>query len=267
MKPTTRFVELPANAPWDQMRLSPVLAEVVARTSALDQENAVLIRHQVPYVLLGPQDRRLPALESGIAWLTERGLPVFMRIGGGSAVLLDETCLSFAVTRPCRDFTAWELNFREMSQGVVDGLRHLGIDAGFGRAEGSYCEGPYDLVAGGQKIAGIAQAIRGGFALVSGMLLVRQDPVMTTELLQHFYRIAGSTIQLRPDAVTSLNVLDGQQDLTVDHVRDALYHGFSLHHDLKPTPFTTEEWETARELHTLRQLRANEEETNYASRD
>lgn len=249
-----RFVHLSHDAPPDLLRLSPVLAETVARWSSDQESTAVVIRHQRPYILLGPKDRRLPQLDEAVAWLNEQGYPVFMRIGGGSAVMLDPECLSFAISRPCRDFTVWEANFKSMAQGVIDGLRGLGIDAGFGRAVGSYCEGPYDLVADGRKIAGIAQAIRGGFALVSGMLLIRQDPVSTTALLQEFYRRAGSGLELDPHAVTALDRLPGMDKLTTEMVESALAQGFSQHYHLVPEPLTPDEIALAEQLLEERQL-------------
>jgi lipoate-protein ligase A len=216
----------------------------------------VVIRHQKPYVLLGPKDRRLPHLDDAVAWLNSQGYPVFMRIGGGSAVLLDQECLSFAVSEPCRDFTVWESNFKRMAQGVIDGLRSLGIPAEFGRAVGSYCEGPYDLVAGQKKIAGIAQAIRGGFALVSGMLLIRQDPQSTTRLLQEFYVRAGSDLQLNPDAVTALMHLPGMQAVTTDEVEESLKYGFSQHYQLVDDPLSDDELRLAASLMAERHMSA-----------
>ncbi|PSR24054.1 MAG: ligase [Sulfobacillus acidophilus] len=251
-----RFVQLSRTAPPSQLRLSPVLAETIARWSADRQSSAVVVRHQNPYVLLGPKDRRLPHLSDAVRWLNRRGYPVFMRIGGGSAVVLDEQCLSFAVSQPCRDFTIWEANFRRLAQGVIDGLMDLGIASGFGRAVGSYCEGPYDLVANGRKIAGIAQAIRGGFALVSGMLLIRQDPVATTALLQEFYQRAGSDLVLDPNAVTALTRLPGMSTLTIESVETALRDGFSQHFRLQQQPLTPEELALAEQLLSERRLTA-----------
>ncbi len=249
-----RFVHVSRQAPSEILRLSPVLAETVARWSADRQSAAVVIRHQRPYILLGPKDRRLPHLNSAVRWLNDQGYPVFMRIGGGSAVLLDEQCLSFAVSQPCHDFTVWEANFRSMSQGVIDGLRGLGINCDFGRAVGSYCEGPYDLVSDGRKIAGIAQAIRGGFALVSGMLLIRQDPLATTRLLQQFYSRAGSDLILDPNAVTALTRLPQMSELTVEQVEEGLYRGFAQHFTLHSQELSPEEVALAQQLMRKRQL-------------
>lgn len=262
MLESVRLVEFTAQ---ESLKLSPVLPEVVSRTAAQRNQWVVFVRRQTPYVLLGPKDQRLPNLKPAVSWLRSLGYPVFVRIGGGSAVLLDETCLSFGVARPCHDLTTWETNFRELSQGTIGGLSLLGIDVQFGRAVGSYCEGAFDLVHGTQKIAGIAQAIRAGFALVSGMLLVRQDPHKTTEVLQEFYERAGSPLRLNPDAVTALNRLPHQSHLTVDQAHDALVAGHQALYSLEHEPLTQEEWSLAQQLYWERQLGAQDnEEVRYA---
>lgn len=265
-----RLATLSPNATKEHLTLSPVLPETIARTVADTGQPAVLIRRQLPYVLLGPKDRRLPRLNDAVQWLNDLGYPTYMRIGGGSAVVLDEECLSFAVAQPSRDFTTWESNFRSMGQGVIDGLAHLGIITHFGSAPGSYCEGPYDLLYGPQKVAGIAQAIRGGFALVSGMLLVRQDPARTTAILQEFYHRAGSSIQLRAEAVTALHRLPGQSRLTVHDVEEALVAGFADNYPLQAKQITAEEWNLSRDLLESRRIhpihQSHKEDESYASR-
>lgn len=252
-----RFVDLSETTDPEWLSYSPVIAETLARSMMQSQGlPVVLLRRQLPYVLLGPKDRRLPRLEEGLWYLSGRGYPAFMRISGGSAVILDRDCLSFAVARPCRDLTQWENNFREMAQAIVDGLGRLGIPAEFGAAAGSYCEGPFDIVTRGRKVAGVAQAIRQGFALVNGMVLVRQDPVAVTACLQEFYRLSGDDRTLRAEAVTSLTQELRQPDLRWAQVRDALVDGFAARWNLYRTPPTPEEAALARSLLPLRAMAA-----------
>lgn len=236
------------------MELSPVIAEAVALSVA--QEEApptVLLRHQRPYVLLGPEDRRLPDLEAGIAFLQERSVPAYERVSGGSAVFLDGHCLSFAVTRPCRDFTMLHRNYRELAAGILQGLALLGLDARFGAAVGSYCEGPYDIVVDGLKIAGVAQAIRRGYALVSGMVLVDQDPVATTDFLNDFYRAAGVEKSYRADVVTSVSALLGRP-VTMAEMEQALQEGFAQMFALEAGVISPQERQRAQDLVPQRRL-------------
>src|SRR5690606_27095759 len=152
----------------------PALAEAIGEAVARGEvPPTLLLRWQRPHVLLGPVDGRLPRLGEGVRWLEARGYPVYMRISGGSAVFLDEHCLGFAVAVPCRDLTRLRDNYERLLAGLIAALVSLGIPARFGEAPGSYCPGPYDLLLeDGRKIAGVAQAMRRGFAEVGGMLLV-----------------------------------------------------------------------------------------------
>lgn len=230
-----RLIAIGADASPELMEISPVIAEAVAHAvGAGESPPTVIIRRQSRYALLGPKDARLPQLDRGLAVLQAAGLPVFERIAGGSAVILDEDCVSFAVAKPCRDLTSIHRNFRELSAGVIEAVGELGADAVFGAAPGSFCEGGYDLVVGGLKVAGIAQALRRGFTLVSGMLLVNQDPVPITDLLNRFYAAAGGSAHLIPDNVINLSQLLGRP-LSVEQVETALYNGFAKVHGLEPS--------------------------------
>ena len=248
MHPPYRLVDLQPTA--ELLRLSPVLGEAVAQTVVQTGIPALVLRRQTPYMLLGPRDRRLPRLAEGIQWLANQGLPAFFRLSGGAAVFLDGGCLSFAVIRPCRDLTQWQQNFRDLTAGVLRGLAMLGVDAHFGLADGAYCPGPFDLVIdAGQKIAGVAQAIRAGFAMVSGMLLVHQDPERTTALVQDFYRRAGYMVNYRADAVTRIDAI---APVDIDRVQEAMIAGFGQIFQLKPSTLSGAEKRLARDLHTLR---------------
>ncbi|MBO8140576.1 MAG: lipoate--protein ligase family protein [Firmicutes bacterium] len=234
--------------------MSPVVAETVAvSVAAGESPPAVIIRRQRPYALLGPRDRRLPLLEAGLSVLTSRGLPVFERTGGGSAVVLDEGCVSFGVVRPCRDPAVVRRNYEELTQGVRLALDRLGIDARFGAAPGSFCEGPYDLVVDGRKVAGVAQTLRGGYALVSGMVLVNQDVAAVTELLNRFYAAAGGRADLSPTSVVSLASLL-KRPVSADEVEDALRDGFAAVHGLRESPLTDRERRRAGVLLSTRRV-------------
>jgi octanoyl-[GcvH]:protein N-octanoyltransferase len=170
--------------------VSPVLAEALSDSVRRGGPCVFLVRRHEAHLLLGPQDERLPRLSSGLAWAAARGLPVYQRISGGTAVLLDTDCLSFAMAVPCTSFSHIRRNYDALTRPVRRALAALGAPVSFGAAVGAYCEGPYDLLHRGRKLAGIAQSVRGGVALVSGMVLVRQDPQAATDLLNTFYRVA-----------------------------------------------------------------------------
>ena len=252
--PPARLIHLGAGAPDSALRLSPVLTETAAVSAAERDMLTVVIRRHRPYILLGPSDRRLPGLDRIRDWAEARGLPAFIRIGGGSLVWQDAGTISFGVARKSRDLTALERNFRELGEGVLRAFRHLGLEnVVYGRAAGSYCEGPWDMVVDGVKIAGVAQAIRGGFALVSGMILVNQDPVETTRIIEELYELGGSPRRLRAEAVTNLERLLGHP-IGLEEVERALLAGFESLYQLTPSELDVKEWSRAARLYHERRL-------------
>lgn len=120
--------------------------------------------------------------------LTERGvlnklkarvgdIPMIFRSSGGQAILHDGTCLNFGVIVP-RSFLSRSFNIREaftvLCSGVMRYLKNMGILVYSGKVS-TFCPGPYDLMVGGRKIAGISLLLRKNFCLVHGTLLVNSE--------------------------------------------------------------------------------------------
>ena len=249
-----RLVSVDAQAEGGASELSPVLADAVAAAVGAGwAPPTILIVRPRRHALLGPKDARLPALADGVAVLQAAGFPVYRRNAGGTAVVVDEGCLIFAVAKPCKDFVSVHRNFDEMTRGVRLALQRLGIAAEFGEAPGAFCAGPYDLVAQGRKIAGIAQAIRRGCALVSGVLLVSQDPAAATALLNRFYAAAGGEPRLVAESVTTLAELLGRP-VSLAEAEAALRGGFAQSDGWEPGALSADELAAAHELLAERRL-------------
>lgn len=240
------------------LRLSPVLAETLVESVRTNHNPTMIVRRQLPYLLLGPQDERLPFLADGLRWASERGLPVFRRISGGTAVLLDETCLSFGVVVPCREMGHIRRNYWELTQVVRNALAGLGVPAEFGQAAGGYCEGPYDLLTRGRKIAGIAQAVRRGVALVSGMILIGQDPEAVTNTLNAFYAHADPAKFGRLARYTATPLTNLERELhavvPVCDVEAALIESARTLYPTTLSSIAAEELATAQTLLSLRRM-------------
>lgn len=230
-----------------------VLAETAAPWSARTGRPLLLLRTQKPYILIGPRDARMPGLSRALAWARSRSLPVYERIAGGSAVVLDEGCLSFAYIEPCRDMTAIQSNYRRMAAGVARALQNMGVAADFGEAPGSYCPGPYDLMAEGVKIAGVAQALRRGVAYVGGMVLVNQDPGRAIDILEQFYALAGDPRKYSVGSTGSISGLLGRR-VTLAEVAGHIEKAYAREAVLQKDTLTEEEFVQARELQVRRRL-------------
>ena len=74
-------------------------------------------------------------------------------------------------------------------------LQEYGIAAVTGAARGSFCDGRYNVLVGGRKIAGTAQRRverRGGGALLAqATLLVAPDLELITRVVSAFYAVGG----------------------------------------------------------------------------
>jgi len=151
---------------------------------------------------VGRLDTRLPRFEGAVSRLKSQGIAVIRRLSGGKAVWQDESYLNFSVIAP-RNMKVPEAYMR-FSEGVRVGLRRLGIESTFGHVEGSFCDGPYDLAVGEKKLVGTAQVQKRGYIIVHGTILVDCDLAETIAKISEFYRLAGSPIRLRREAMTTL---------------------------------------------------------------
>jgi len=77
-----------------------------------------------------------------------------------------------------------------------------------GAAPGAFCDGKYNVLVDGRKIAGTAQRCTrrgpGGALLAQAMLIVDADPAELTSAVARFYERAGSDRTFDARAVTSL---------------------------------------------------------------
>jgi len=107
---------------------------------------------------------------------------VVRRPTGGRAVIHDGE-LTYSIAAPVRTFGALRLAYRKINEGLMEGLRRLGVDAtgATGRSlppDAGPCflepaEG--EVVVAGRKLVGSAQARIGGALLQHGSLLLTAD--------------------------------------------------------------------------------------------
>lgn len=98
------------------------------------------------------------------------GTAVVRRISGGGAVYHDQGNLNYALSIPLSDRRVPEdvlASYRFLCQGVIEALVVLGLQAEYAPIN--------DIVVGGRKVSGTAQARRWGAILHHGTLLLRLD--------------------------------------------------------------------------------------------
>ena len=92
-----------------------------------------------------------------------RGWPVHLRDTGGGAVVQGSGVVNLAMTfyvgSEVRDRIG--SSYRLLCQPVMAMLRRRGIEGGWSAIAGTMCDGAYNIVVGGRKLAGTAQRWRG----------------------------------------------------------------------------------------------------------
>jgi octanoyl-[GcvH]:protein N-octanoyltransferase len=150
--------------------------------------------------------------EQALDKLKHDGWDVVVRTTGGTAVPQGPGVvhLSYLFPREHRKVTT-DAYYRLLCLPLIDWLGTLGLKATTGALAGSYCDGTYNILVGGKKLVGTAQAWRGGLAGVSSnrpgyilahaCLVVDVDMVAAATRINRFYAAAGN--DYRVDAATS----------------------------------------------------------------
>ena len=143
-----------------------------------------LLLWRAPRALVVPRSTaHLPRFADAAALSARDGWPVIVRESGGGIVPLAPGVLSVALafTAPAIQI---EAGFRTLCTPLVAALGELGVTATIGSVPGAFCDGAYNVVVDGRKIAGTAQRWKKGrspsgertdVALAHAMLLVQAD--------------------------------------------------------------------------------------------
>jgi lipoate-protein ligase A len=125
-----------------------------------------------------------------------------IRLGGGHAAAYGSGCLIHEEIVPHRSTLEGLLErYPQETMIVQSALLRLGAPVAAGQLEGEYCAGAHSLHAGGVKVAGIAQRVVKGAALISTAVLLDAGPSLRAVLVD-VYRALG--IDWRPETAGSL---------------------------------------------------------------
>jgi len=185
-------------------------------------------------IVAARSERALPGLEAGRAALEAHGWPLLVRDSGGTAVPHAPGILhlSLAFRPPDHPLCTLESVYRAIGLPLLRTLSRLRIDAAFGDVPDSFCDGRFNLVAQGRKVAGTAQRWRArpgaaspgrGAVLAHALLLVSGDLLEMTNAVNTFYAAAGSSRRYESTAsITVAECLGGNDDALVERVRGVL---------------------------------------------
>ena len=102
-----------------------------------------------------------------------RGWPVLVRESGGGIVPLTAGVLVVALAYASSEVKIEEA-YRRLCEPLAAAIGEHGVAVTLGAVPGAFCDGAYNLVAAGRKLAGTAQRWRAGAVLAHAVILV--DP-------------------------------------------------------------------------------------------
>lgn len=153
---------------------------------------------------------RRPAWAEACAASAAAGWPVQQRASGGGLVPQGPGIwnLSLLWPAPAAAPVATESVYRALTGGLTAALARLGIAASPGAVDGSFCDGQFNLAAGGRKLVGTAQAWRrsGGVPVVlaHALIVVDADVAALADAANRFEAASGGDARYRADALTSV---------------------------------------------------------------
>lgn len=198
----------PADPGSDRDRTAELLAVAADGTPAL--------RVWTPprQVAFGRRDVREPGFDRAKRLATDRGFRSVERDVGGRAVAYPGDTLAFAHAIPADagDRGSIASRYERATETVLGALRRLGGDVVAGEPSDSFCPGNHSVrVAGGGKVSGIAQRVRGDAALVAGCLVVtRSEARAVAEVTGPIYGALG--VPFDPTTVGSVEGAGGPSD-------------------------------------------------------
>lgn len=153
----------------------------------------ILLWRNSPAIIIGRNQNAWAELDTDYA--ERRGIAVIRRLTGGGAVYHDSGNLCFSFIK---DADGGMADFREALAPVTGYLRSLGLDADF--------SGRNDILLGGMKISGSAQATLDRRTLLHGTLLFSSSlDVLSRALKPNPLKLAGKGIRSVRSRVTNIS--------------------------------------------------------------
>lgn len=136
-------------------------------------------------------------------------LAIERSVGGRAVAYTGETTLAFATAVPVDDMRqGLDRRYEEATQTVLRALHDVDVVARRGEPDDSFCPGAHSVQSSG-KIAGIAQRVTRGSALVSGCVLVAERDELV-DVLEPVY--AALDVAFDPESVGTVADAGGPDD-------------------------------------------------------
>lgn len=209
--------------PEQNILLDDVFARAVARGERLP---TIRVWRHAPQrgLVVSKRDVSGSNADAAVAEMTKSGWPIIVRPTGGTAVPHEDGVLNLSLLLPRVHQTATtDAYYRLLCGLLIEWLTFLGLRGTTGELPGSYCDGNYNVLVGGQKLVGTAQAWRGGlagtkskhpgFVLAHACIVIDVNLHDVTKAINQFYRLAGNAYRVDESTSTTLRMLLTQHDI------------------------------------------------------
>jgi octanoyl-[GcvH]:protein N-octanoyltransferase len=229
----------------------------IARDDAIGTEVAASLRGTTARLwgssralIVTQLERRFTAFQAAVERMEAQGWPVHIRPTGGGAFAIDSGTLNLSLITPRKSHfpePCIEAAYGEICEIIAVALAHLGLRVSIGPAPRAFCDGRFNILFDGKKLAGTAQRWRGshdgGYILVHAGIYVTTEPTIANDAVSEFYEAAQQAKSFDLDALTNVAEALGTTRSALDLMnaaRDSLVSvlqngGRSWHHDWHPT--------------------------------
>ena len=146
--------------------------------------------------------------------IEQQGWPVIVRDCGGGPVALGPACLNVSWLTPVPGAVSIEQGYLDFCRPVLAAMAALGVHAYCDALPGSYCDGQFNLLVAGRKLAGTSQRVyrttSGSVRLSHAVLHVLPGVAEQLTWLNHFLGMAKSAQPLAPEyLISTADVIGG----------------------------------------------------------
>lgn len=174
----------------------------------------LLWRAQTPSIVVPRTRAREPGFAALCDTAARAGWPLELRSSGGGAVPQGPSTLNLAIVAPRKSGATIEDGYRALCGAIADGLARFGVNSEPGGVAWSFCDGAWNMTAGGRKFAGTAQRWRaaGGtraVMLLHAALVMQMPPDTAWPVLDAVERGGAAKAGVRKDVHVSVSELIG----------------------------------------------------------
>jgi len=166
-----------------------------------------------PAIVVGTAEKRLPTFQHSVDDLAKKQWQVITRRTGGTAFILTPHILNISAVQLLRSKNlSIDRCYEDFCGLVMLALRDMGVDTRLGFQNRAFCDGKYNILVGNKKLAGTAQRWARSnnqsltAVLAQASIFVSIDSKEVSQLINEFYRKAGSNKHYDADAIIDLRL-------------------------------------------------------------